>query len=71
MIQLVLSGALRGAGDVRTVMIVRMVICLGYFVPGSYLLVYYLPIENEVPEFVLVYGSFYAGNALMSIIYIL
>ncbi len=68
-IQLVLSGALRGAGDVRTVMIVRMVICLGYFVPGSYLLSM-LPIENEVTRFVLVYGSFYAGNALMSIIYI-
>lgn len=69
-VQLVLSGALRGAGDVRTVMIVRMAICLGYFVPVSYILANYVPVESDVLKFVMVYGSFYAGNAIMSIIYI-
>lgn len=69
-IQLVLSGALRGAGDVRTVMLVRMAICLGYFVPFSYFLANYVPVQSDVLKFVMVYGSFYAGNAIMSIIYI-
>lgn len=69
LLQLILSGALRGAGDVKTVMYVRMAICLGYFVPVSYALAH-LPIANEVVKFVLVYGSFYVGAGLMGIIYV-
>ena len=69
LVQLILSGALRGAGNVRTVMIVRFVTCFGYFVPVSYLLSQW-NFNNEVVKLVLLYGSFYLGNGLMSIWYI-
>lgn len=69
LLQLVLSGALRGAGDVRTVMMVRFLVCFLYFIPSSFLASQLL-IENEILKFVLIYGSFFIGNALMSIFYI-
>ncbi len=69
LIQLLLSGALRGAGNVRVVMYVRLAVCFGYFVPLSYLLAH-LQIQDATLKFVLVYGSFYVGNMLMSIAYI-
>jgi Na+-driven multidrug efflux pump len=69
LIQLILSGALRGAGNVRIVMMVRFVTCFAYFVPVSYLLSQWQT-ENEVLKLILLYGSFYLGNALMSIWYI-
>lgn len=69
LLQLILSGALRGAGNVKTVMTVRLLVCLVYFGPISYVLSK-LPIYDETVKFVVVYGSFYIGNALASIIYI-
>lgn len=69
LLQLILSGALRGAGNVKTVMIVRLFVCLLYFGPMSYLIAH-LPIADETMKFILVYGSFYIGNGLMSLIYI-
>lgn len=69
LLQLVLSGALRGASNVKTVMMVRLVVCLGYFVPISYVLSN-MPINNIALKFMLIYGSFYIGNALMSLVYI-
>ena len=69
LIQLILSGALRGAGNVRIVMIVRFVTCFCYFVPLSYVLSK-TTFNNETVKLVLLYGSFYFGNALMSIWYI-
>ncbi|HSC25423.1 MAG TPA: MATE family efflux transporter [Candidatus Babeliales bacterium] len=69
LLQLILSGALRGAGNVRIVMIVRFITCFCYFVPTSYLLSKSI-ITNEALKLVLLYGSFYLGNALMSIWYI-
>ena len=69
LIQLILSGALRGAGNVRVVMYVRLVICLGYFVPLSYM-ISTVDFQSETLKFILIYGSFYFGNALMSIAYI-
>ena len=69
LLQLILSGALRGAGNVRIVMIVRFITCFCYFVPISYLLSQY-NFQNETLQLVLLYGSFYLGNALMSIWYI-
>jgi putative MATE family efflux protein len=68
-LQVILSGALRGAGDVKTVMYVRLLVCLGFFIPVSYLFSY-LPIENQAIKLVLIYGSFYIGTAIMSLIYI-
>jgi Na+-driven multidrug efflux pump len=69
LVQLILSGALRGAGNVRIVMIVRFVTCFAYFVPVSYVLSQW-QFENEALKLILLYGSFYLGNALMSIWYI-
>jgi len=68
LVQLILSGALRGAGNVKVVMYVRLAICLGYFVPLSFLLAQ-LQIDESL-KFILVYGSFYIGNALMGVAYI-
>lgn len=67
--QLILSGALRGSGNVHLVMSTRLFICIVYFVPVSYMLSM-LPIADEFTKFVLIYGSFYVGNGLMSIAYI-
>lgn len=69
LVQLVLSGALRGAANVRMVMLTRLIVCGGYFVPISYVFSI-LPIESVALKFILIYGSFYFGNALMSIVYI-
>ncbi len=69
LIQLILSGALRGAGDVKVVMWTRLAVCVGYFIPVSSFLAS-LHIPNPVLKFLLIYGSFYVGNGLMSIVYI-
>jgi len=69
LLQLVLASALRGAGNVKTVMVVRFVVCAGYFMPVSYL-ISQLPIENQIMKFIMIYSSFYIGNGLMSIAYI-
>lgn len=69
LLQLILSGALRGAANVHTVMYVRLGVCLLYFVPVSWIIAH-LPVESLMLKFLLVYSSFYIGNGLMSIIYI-
>jgi len=69
LLQVVLSGALRGAGNVKTVMLTRFLICFGYFIPLSYLLSQ-LPIQNQALKFLLIYGSLYIGNGFMTYIYI-
>lgn len=69
LLQLILSGALRGASDVQTVMLTRLSVICFYFVPVSYLLSR-LSIPSDALKFCLIYGSFFIGNALMSIIYI-
>lgn len=69
LLQVVLSGAMRGAANVKTVMMVRLMIVFGVFVPVSYALSF-LPIEDFVLKFMIIYGSFYVCNGIMSIIYI-
>ncbi len=69
LLQLILSGALRGASDVQTVMLTRLCVICFYFVPTSYILSR-LPIASDVLKFFLIYCSFFMGNALMSIVYI-
>jgi len=69
LLQLILSGALRGAANVRTVMFVRLAVCFFYFAPVSFMLSR-LPIQDMSLKILLIYGSFYIGNALMSIVYI-
>lgn len=70
LLQLILSGALRGSGNVKTVLFVRLCICFGYFVPVSYIIAHWLPITNITLKFILIYGAFYIGNGLMSLAYI-
>jgi len=69
LLQLILSGALRGAFDVRTVMVTRVCVICFYFMPISYLLSL-IPIQSDVFKFFLIYSSFFIGNGLMSIVYI-
>ncbi len=68
LVQLILSGALRGAGNVNIVMYTRLAVCFGYFIPLSFLLAQ-LQIDASL-KFILVYGSFYVGNMLMAVVYI-
>jgi multidrug resistance protein, MATE family len=68
-LQLILSSALRGAGDVNVVLITRVVGIFGFFIPCSYLLSH-VQFANPVIKFVVVYGSFYISNGLMSVLYI-
>ncbi len=69
LLQLILSGALRGAFDVQTVMITRVCVICFYFMPMSYALSL-LPIKSDVLKFFIIYSSFFVGNGLMSIVYI-
>lgn len=69
LLQLILAGALRGASDVKTVMMVRLITCIVIFCPSSYLLAH-VPIQSQIYKFVIVYGSFYVSNGIMSLIYI-
>jgi Na+-driven multidrug efflux pump len=69
LIQVILSGALRGAANTKTVMLVRLIVCGGIFVPVSYALTL-LPIEDHVLKFIIIYGSFYICNGIMSVVYI-
>jgi multidrug resistance protein, MATE family len=66
--QLILAGALRGAGNVKTVMMVRFAVCFGFFIPFSYL-VSCAPLGNDLLKFIGIYGVFYIGNGLMSLAY--
>lgn len=67
-VQLVLAGALRGAGDVKTVMWVRFLFCLFFFVPLAFI-VSKLPIENVSLKFALVYSTFYVNAAIMGFVF--
>lgn len=69
LLQLILAAALRGAANVKTVMMVRGLVTFLIFIPLSYIFSI-LPIENMLIKFVLTYSAFYISNALMSIIYL-
>ncbi|MFH1461721.1 MAG: MATE family efflux transporter [bacterium] len=68
-VQLILAGALRGAGDVKAVMKVRFFSCLFFFMPIVYIFGK-LPIQNQVLKFVLIYGSFYLNTGIMGIFFL-
>jgi len=69
LLQLILSGALRGISDVMTVMGTRIGVILCYFVPVSYVITH-MCFTDPVYHFIAIYGSFFIGNALMSIVYV-
>lgn len=69
LLQLILSAALRGASNVRMVMLVRLIVCVCFFVPVSYFCSR-LPIESEAVKFCLIYSTFYISNGIMSLTYI-
>ncbi|MFC1842465.1 MATE family efflux transporter [Candidatus Dependentiae bacterium] len=69
LLQLILSGAMRGASNVKTVMITRILVCGLFFVPCSYM-ISKIHFESMVLKFVLIYGSFYLGSGIMSLVYI-
>lgn len=69
LLQLILSGALRGAAEVKTVMTTRLLVIILYFMPVSYGLSC-ISIANDAIKFFIIYGSFFIGNALMSLVYV-
>ena len=70
LLQLILSGALRGAGDVQTVMKTRIAVIAGYFIPITYV-ISWLPLEYTGTKMLVTYGAFLIGNGLMSVVYII
>ncbi len=69
-VQLILAAALRGAGDVSAVMVVRAVISFGVFLPLSTYAAS-LPIEDVALKFVLIYAIFYLCSGLMGLLFLL
>lgn len=68
LVQVILSGALRGAANVKIVMIVRTVVLFGFFVPVSYGLAH-LQLPDDI-KFIIIYSSFYLANAIMGVGYL-
>lgn len=69
LLQIILAGALRGVGQVRLVMWTRLFVCFGVFFPISYF-ISSMAIESYALKFILIYGTFYLCNGIMSAIYI-
>ncbi|MFA5998930.1 MAG: MATE family efflux transporter [Candidatus Babeliales bacterium] len=69
LLQLILSAALRGAGDVKTVMITRVAIIAGFFIPSTYIIAMF-PFKTLVSKMLVTYAAFLIGNGLMSIVYV-
>ena len=68
-VQLILAGALRGAGKVRKVMWIRFLSCTLFFLPISYILSQ-SSFQNTSLKFCLIYGAFYINTALMGIAFL-
>lgn len=69
LLQLILSAALRGAGDVRTVMFTRVCVIALYFIPSTYV-ISWISFDAMVTKMLVIYATFLFGNALMSIVYV-
>jgi putative MATE family efflux protein len=70
LVQLIFSGALRGAGDVRMVMWTRLIVCIGFICPVTYAIAVFVPSSDLAFKFFIMYASFYIGSAIMSIVYV-
>lgn len=69
LVQLILSGALRGAGEVQTVMWTRVLVIGCFFIPSTYL-IKMIPFQDTAHKMLATYASFLIGNGLMSIVYV-
>ena len=69
-IQIIFAAALRGAGDVKRVMWVRSVACLGFFLPATYIISLIPGVPMDV-KFVTMYTLYYATTAIMAILFYL
>ena len=67
--QIVLAGALRGAGDVKSVMWIRFFCCIVVFLPVSYGLSLISGI-SVTTKFLLLYGSFYVVTGVMGLAFL-
>lgn len=67
--QVFLAGALRGAGDFKAVMIGRLIVCLGFFFPISYVINHYF-VASTTTKFILIYGSFYITTGIIGLLYL-
>ena len=68
-VQIILSGALRGVGQIKTVMWTRLIIIFGLFMPSTYLVSNYLDVNWQM-KFILIYVMFYIGSGIMGCIFI-
>lgn len=68
LLQLILSGALRGSANVKFVMATRIIVFICYFMPVSYI-ISTMALDNVV-KFVSIFSSFYMANVIMSFVYI-
>jgi putative MATE family efflux protein len=69
-VQVVLAGALRGAGDVKTVMWTRVWVCALFFIPISWLFKT-MVIQSDAVKFVLIFGSFFVSTAMIATVFIM
>jgi Na+-driven multidrug efflux pump len=69
-VQIILASALRGAGDVQTVMWGRFGSCMLFFVPVSWF-VSKIAIGDPHIKFILIYSCLYLATGLMGIIFLL
>ncbi len=69
LLQLILSAALRGAGDVSTVMFTRVAVISVYFIPATYVISWFT-FHAMVTKMLVTYAAFLFGNALMSLVYV-
>ena len=67
--QIILSGALRGATNVRTVMFTRILVFFAFVFPVTYL-ISISPAYQGMMKFFLIYGTFYCGHLIMIGVYI-
>lgn len=66
-IQLILSGVMRGSGDVKALMIIRFVVCFLFFYPLSTWIAN-IDMADQGVKFVLLYGSFYVSTGLIGLL---
>jgi MATE family multidrug resistance protein len=64
LVQVILAGALRGAGDVRSVMWIRFIVSIFFFIPLTYAINVF-PIANQMAKFTLMFCSYYLSAGVM------